>query len=75
MNFDKEYEKHYPESKKDIIVYIEHGSIDKKTGKLKEYEIEKNFKTGKTLCSCPSYNFRPYTDCKHITNLKNKIKW
>jgi hypothetical protein len=53
-------------------VYIEMGSRDKKTNKLKYYKVT-SFNHKRFSCSCPSYEFGRGSECKHIKNLKRKL--
>jgi len=55
-----------------VAKYREMGSRNKKTGKLNYYEIERQ--NGSYSCACPAWTFRPYTDCKHIKRLREKLR-
>lgn len=55
-----------------VANYREMGSRNKKTGKLNYYDIERQ--NGSYSCSCPAWNFRPYTECKHIKRLREKLR-
>lgn len=53
-------------------VYIEMGSRDKKTKKLKYYNVT-SFNHKRFTCNCPAYEFGRGLECKHIKNLKRKL--
>lgn len=55
--------------------YLEMGSRNKKTGKLSYYVVKRDVATGKCKCECPAQEFRPWSDCKHIKRLKEKMRW
>jgi len=53
-------------------VYLEMGSANKKTGKFPKYKvIVENEKI--VGCNCPARDFKKYTPCKHMLNLKTKL--
>jgi hypothetical protein len=52
--------------------YREMGSRDKKTKKLKYYNVSvENWKI--VDCECPAREFRRYTPCKHMKRLSEKM--
>jgi hypothetical protein len=52
--------------------YREMGSRDKKTTKLKYYNVSvENWKI--VDCECPAREFRRYTPCKHMKRLSEKM--
>lgn len=52
--------------------YREMGSRDKKTNKLKYYNVSvENWKI--VDCECPAREFRRYTPCKHMKRLSEKM--
>jgi len=52
--------------------YREMGSRNKKTGKLKYYNVTvEDWKI--TNCECPAREFRRYTPCKHMKRLSEKM--
>ena len=52
--------------------YREMGSRDKKTGKLKYYNVKvTDYKI--VDCECPARSFRSYSPCKHMKRLHEKI--
>ncbi len=53
-------------------IYLEMGSMDKKTGKVPKYKVVvENYKI--TECGCPARSFKKYTPCKHMKNLHTKL--
>lgn len=54
-----------------VWYYREMGSRDKKTGKLKYYNVKvKDYKI--VDCECTGRQFRPYQPCKHMKRLSEK---
>jgi hypothetical protein len=52
--------------------YREMGSRNKKTNKLKYYNVSvENWKI--VDCECPAREFRRYTPCKHMKRLSEKM--
>ena len=52
--------------------YREMGSRNKKTKKLKYYNVSvENWKI--VDCECPAREFRRYTPCKHMQRLSEKM--
>jgi hypothetical protein len=52
--------------------YREMGSRDKKTGKLKYYNV--TVEDWKIIeCECPAREFRRYTPCKHMKSINQKL--
>lgn len=52
--------------------YREMGSRDKKTGKLKYYNV--TVEDWKIIeCECPAREFRRYTPCKHMISINKKL--
>ena len=52
--------------------YREMGSRDKKTQKLKYYNVSvENWKI--VDCECPAREFRRYSPCKHMKRLSEKM--
>lgn len=52
--------------------YREMGSRDKKTKKLKYYNVSvQNWKI--VDCECPAREFRRYSPCKHMKRLSEKM--
>jgi hypothetical protein len=52
--------------------YTEIGSRNKKTGKLKDYQVTvEDWKI--TDCQCEARMFRRFSPCKHMLNLKSKL--
>jgi hypothetical protein len=52
--------------------YTEMGSRDKKTGKLKYYQV--TVEDWKIIdCKCEARSFRRFSPCKHMTNLQTKL--
>ena len=52
--------------------YREMGSRNKKTKKLKYYNVSvENWKI--VDCECPAREFRRYTPCKHMKRLSEKM--
>ena len=52
--------------------YREMGSRDKKSGKLKYYNVTvKDYKISD--CECPARGFRRYQPCKHMKRLHEKL--
>lgn len=48
------------------------GSRDKKTGKLKYYNV--TVEDWKIIdCECPARGFRRYTPCKHMISINKKL--
>jgi len=58
----------YLETNSNTWFYREMGSIDKKTGKHREYDVtvENYVITG---CTCPARDFRRYSPCKHMKKI------
>ena len=52
--------------------YREMGSRDKKTGKLKYYNVVRTH-DNRFSCECPAATFRRFQECKHIKRLKEKL--
>ena len=58
-----------------IAKYGETGSRNKKTGKLNNYVVTRHLVNNTFTCSCPATDYRPWLkECKHIKNLKEKLK-
>jgi len=57
-----------------IQAYREMGSRSKKTGQLPYYQVTRNIDTHQWTCTCPAFEFRRHSDCKHIKNLKYKLR-
>lgn len=53
------------------VIYREMGSRDKKTGKLKYYQVTVEDQVILD-CTCPSRDFRRYDPCKHMNRLAEK---
>ena len=52
--------------------YREMGSRNKKTQKLSYYNVRvTDFKIDD--CECPAREFRPYSPCKHMKRLQEKL--
>jgi hypothetical protein len=52
--------------------YTEMGSRDKKTGKLKYYQV--TVEDWKIVdCKCEARGFRRFSPCKHMKNLQSKL--
>lgn len=52
--------------------YSEMGSKNKKTGKLKDYQV--TVEDWKIVdCQCDARMFRRFSACKHMLNLKSKL--
>ncbi len=52
--------------------YSEMGSRDKKTGKLKYYNVVRT-SNNDFSCECPAATFRRFQECKHVKRLKEKL--
>jgi hypothetical protein len=53
--------------------YKEMGSRNKKTGTLSYYTVKvTNYKI--SSCDCLGREFRPYSPCKHMKRLNEKLK-
>jgi len=52
--------------------YSEMGSRDKKTGKLKYYNVVRT-NTNSFTCECPAAMYRPFSECKHTKRLRQKL--
>ena len=57
-----------------IQAYREMGSRSKKTGRLPYYKVTRNIDNNHWDCTCPAFEFRRHSDCKHIKNLKYKLR-
>ena len=55
-------------------VYSEMGTRSRKTGRLPYYAVRRELITGTWDCTCPAAEFQRYTECKHIKNLKHKLR-
>ena len=54
--------------------FREMGSRNKKTGKLSYYDVTV-IDHRISNCNCKAKEFRPYTTCKHMLRLKEKLSY
>jgi len=54
--------------------FREMGSRNKKTGKLSYYDVTVTDHRISN-CNCKAKEFRPYTPCKHMLRLKEKLSY
>ena len=57
-----------------VAKYREMGTRNKKTGRIPYYTVERNIETNQWSCTCPAAEFRRHSECKHVKNLKLKLR-